>query len=184
MNITQWVQLIAPFVAVAFGLVTGGKLMKKHLPSWLSAVQKDAPTIIKDVENIGGDIGKVFGWPGLAAVKAPFEIQLHALSSELQKSKVLQVASSALGAFQADLTSLSKNQTGTAVKFVETELSKAGITLTTPEILDALKSAQAAIDTLRGTSAYTNTQALDASLKQLDSAAATASAAATPAATA
>ena len=173
MSIAQWIQLVAHFVSVALGLVFGGKWVKTKLPGLMSAVKADAPTIVKDVETIGGDIGKVFGWPGLAAVKAPFELQLHSLASELQKSKVLQVASSALGAFQTDLSGLSKNQTGTAVKFVESELGKIGITLTTPEILDALKSAQGAIDTLRGTSAYQNTQALDASLKQLDSVAAT-----------
>ena len=182
MNATQWIQLVAPFVSVGLGLVFGGKWVKTKLPGIMSAVKADAPTIIKDVETIGGDIGKFLGAPAFAALKAPMELHLHSLTSQLQKSQILQVASSALGAFQADLSNLSKNQTGTAVKFVETELSKIGVTLTTPEILDALKNAQAAIDTLRGTSAYTNTQALDASLKQLDSAAAATSA--TPTATA
>ena len=181
MTTLQWITAVSPYVSVALGLIFGGKWAKANLPKLMSTVKADAPTLVKDIETVGGDIGKFLGAPAFAALKAPMELHLHSLTSQLQKSQILQVASSALGAFQADLTSLSKNQTGTAVKFVETELSKAGITLTTPEILDALKNAQAAIDTLRGTSAYTNTQALDASLKQLDSAAATA---ATPAATA
>ena len=173
MSVTQWIQLVAPFVSVGLGLVFGGKWVKTKLPGIMSTIKADAPTLVKDIEVVGGDIGKFIGAPAFAALKAPLELQLHSLSSQLQKSQILQVASSALGAFQSDLTNLSKNQTGTAVKFVETELSKAGITLTTPQILDALKSAQDAIDTLRGTSAYQNTQALDASLKQLDSVAAT-----------
>ena len=179
MTVLQWITAVSPYVSVALGLVFGGKWAKTNLPKLMSTVKADAPTLVKDIETVGGDIGKFIGAPAFAALKAPLELQLHSLSSQLQKSQILQVASSVLGAFQVDLSNLSKNQTGTAVKFVETELSKIGVTLTTPEILTALKDAQSAIDTLRGTSAYQNTQALDVSLKQLDSAAAT-----TPAATA
>ena len=189
MNITQWVQLIAPFIAVAFGLVTGGKLMKKHLPSWLSAVQKDAPTIIKDVENIGGDIGKVFGWPGLAAVKAPFEVELHSLTTKLHATAILSEAKSALAAF-GNFDTLSKNGLATSVQMVISEMSKLGVTVSEAQAQSALKDAQAINDTWSASQAAQDSKKLDATIQALGTAGsteatpATASTSATPAPTA
>lgn len=170
MNIIHIVQIVSPFLAVIGALGFGGKWARKNLPLILADLKKDAPIVQKDIQTIGADIGHALGWPGLEAVKAPLELQLHALGADLHKLHIARAAQAALGAFGGDLTALTSNEEGTAAQFVSSELAKVGITLDPKAILSALKDAQDVFDKLRAMPAYDNTKKLDASLQALKSA--------------
>lgn len=165
--LTHIITILSPWIAVASALGFGGSWLKKHLPTLLTDAKKDLPVVVREVETVGGDIGKIFNWPGLEAAKAPLELQLRGKDSELQKAHTQQVAATVLNTFGKDLADLSKNEKGTAVQFVESELARFGIHVDVAAILHALDAAQSATDKLRSTDAYKNTKALDQSLAAL-----------------
>lgn len=166
-SISTILAVLSPWIASATVLGVSGTWVKKNLPKILANIKKDAPILIQGAETAAQDAGKLFGWPGLAAAKAPLELELHSVTDKLKQAQVVQVASSALQAFGKDLTDLTKNEKGTAIQFVETKLGKLGITLDLSGALHALREAQAAADKLRSTTAFTYTQSLDKSLERL-----------------
>lgn len=144
-------------------LVGGIPLFVGLAKKWGPVIEKEAPLIAEGAnmaEHAAEDILKM---PRVAALEA----DLKAKVSDLKKSELAKMATTALHAFEKDLSLLTPNEKVTLLTYVHAAMGKLGVNVTDAEILNALGVAQKVANDFKSTDAFKNTAALEASLEAL-----------------